>query len=89
MTIETIDALPFRTNHTACEGTHMAIEAREIGAGLDPPERSDQLPPPARNPRSRVEGGLIAVWAAFLALAPAQALIYRWRWRRAMREHCR
>ena len=36
-----------------------------------------------------VGGGLIAVWAAFLALAPAQALIYRWRWRRAMREYCR
>jgi MATE family multidrug resistance protein len=36
-----------------------------------------------------VGGGLIAVWAAFLAIAPAQALIYRWRWRRAMREHCR
>ena len=67
----------------------MAIEAREIGAGLDPPERSDQLPPPARNPRSSVGGGLIAVWAAFLALAPAQAVIYRWRWRLALREYRR
>jgi len=34
-----------------------------------------------------VGGGLIAVWAAFLALAPAQALIYRWRWRQAVRAY--
>jgi MATE family multidrug resistance protein len=34
-----------------------------------------------------VGGGLIAVWAAFLAIAPAQAVIYRWRWRRAVREY--
>jgi MATE family multidrug resistance protein len=34
-----------------------------------------------------VGGGLIAVWAAFLAIAPAQAMIYRWRWRRAVREY--
>jgi hypothetical protein len=31
-----------------------------------------------------VGGGLIAVWAAFLVLAPATAAIYRWRWRRAV-----
>ena len=36
-----------------------------------------------------IGGGLIAVWAAFLALAPALALIYRWRWRRAVQEYCR
>jgi TM2 domain-containing membrane protein YozV len=36
-----------------------------------------------------VGGGLIAVWAAFLALAPAQAVIYRWRWHLAVREQCR
>ena len=36
-----------------------------------------------------VGGGLIAVWAAFLALAPAQAAIYHWRWRLAMREYRR
>jgi MATE family, multidrug efflux pump len=35
-----------------------------------------------------VGGGLIAVWAAFLALAPALAMIYRWRWRLAAREYC-
>jgi len=34
-----------------------------------------------------VGGELIAVWAAFLALAPAQAVIYRWRWRLAVREY--
>jgi Na+-driven multidrug efflux pump len=33
-----------------------------------------------------VGGGLVAVWAAFLALAPALAMIYRWRWRRAVAE---
>jgi MATE family, multidrug efflux pump len=36
-----------------------------------------------------VGGGLIAVWAAFLALAPAQAVIYRWRWHLAVREYRR
>jgi Na+-driven multidrug efflux pump len=34
-----------------------------------------------------VGGGLVAVWAAFLALAPALAAIYCWRWRRAVAEH--
>jgi putative MATE family efflux protein len=34
-----------------------------------------------------IGGGLIAVWAAFLVLAPAMALIYRWRWRRAIAEY--
>ncbi len=34
-----------------------------------------------------IGGGLIAVWAAFLALAPAMALIYRWRWRRTVAEY--
>src|SRR5262245_2454144 len=34
-----------------------------------------------------VGGGLVAVWAAFLVLAPALALIYRWRWRRAVAEY--
>jgi MATE family multidrug resistance protein len=33
-----------------------------------------------------VGGGLVAVWAAFLALAPAMAAIYGWRWRRAVAE---
>jgi putative MATE family efflux protein len=36
-----------------------------------------------------VGGGLVAVWAAFLALAPALAAIYHWRWRRAVAEHGR
>jgi MATE family, multidrug efflux pump len=34
-----------------------------------------------------IGGGLIAVWAAFLVLAPALALLYRWRWRRTLIEH--
>jgi MATE family multidrug resistance protein len=34
-----------------------------------------------------VGGGLVAVWAAFLVLAPALAAIYHWRWRRAIAEH--
>jgi len=34
-----------------------------------------------------VGGGLVAVWAAFLVLAPALAAIYHWRWRRAVAEH--
>jgi putative MATE family efflux protein len=32
---------------------------------------------------STVGGGLVAVWGSFLAIAPA-ALIYHWRWRRAL-----
>src|SRR5215510_6301143 len=36
-----------------------------------------------------VGGGLIAVWAAFLALAPAQAVIFYWRWRLTVREYRR
>jgi putative MATE family efflux protein len=36
-----------------------------------------------------IGGGLIAVWAAFLALAPAQAVIYHRRWRRAVQEYPR
>jgi Na+-driven multidrug efflux pump len=31
-----------------------------------------------------VGGGLVAVWAAFLAIAPITAVLYTWRWRRAL-----
>lgn len=35
-----------------------------------------------------VGGRLITVWAAFLVLAPALAMIYRWRWHLAARAYC-
>jgi hypothetical protein len=34
-----------------------------------------------------VGGGQVAVWAAFLVIAPITVAIYRWRWRRAVREY--
>jgi len=64
----------------------MAIEASEIGAGLGPAE-AERPTAKASALLASVGGGQIAVWAALVALAPAQAVIYRWRWRLAMREY--
>jgi MATE family multidrug resistance protein len=38
---------------------------------------------------STIGGGLVAIWAAFLAIAPITAGLYTWRWRLAVREYCR
>jgi multidrug resistance protein, MATE family len=37
---------------------------------------------------STIGGGLIAIWAAFLAIAPITAALYIWRWRLAVRACC-
>ena len=38
---------------------------------------------------STIGGGLVAIWAAFLAIAPITAVLYTWRWRLAVREYRR